>query len=276
MSQGTFNRKKVGIRENIIGSDPHARMHKQRQTGKSMPTSGGRTTGKGRECVDFDDSSRKRRIPLASTFSETQCVVDEQGRPRCFCITEPKKALEPRPVIVMHHGHGAEGARFCVRKMRLAAAVRGVVLVCTSALNGSWQLPHITSFQSAAVAASAGPFGSVVASSVDPIALAGALPISFDGCQLSRSPDLAYVSSIMDFLRMHPRRFDSRRVFQAGFSQGAIFAAYATFCLRRLGVPISGFAQSGGSFLQGLQHYVAPTRPPLRVCIWCRRDILEV
>jgi predicted esterase len=203
---------------------------------------GGRATGKGKECLDMDEQQRKRRVPLPSAVSETQCMRDTQGRPRCFCITEPKRALEPRPVILMHHGHGVEAAKFCIGPMRQAAAVRGVVLVCTTALNGSWQLPHIANLRTIGVG------GESPADGFGPIAPTDALrhvnPMGFDGCEVSRSPDLEYVASIVGFLQAHPRRFDVRRIFQAGFSQGAIFAAYASFCLRQMGVPVAGFAQA--------------------------------
>ena len=204
-----------------------------------------RSVGQSAECVDYDNKGRPRRVPLASAISETQCLRIGHVT-RCFCVTEPKHADKrmPLPVVLLHHGKGTDGSRFCISPMRHAAATRGVVLVCTNALNNSWVLgvPSTT-----------------------------AVPAT-DGCSLSDSRDLAYVSAIMRFLSLHPRRFDVRRIFQAGFSQGALFAAYTAFCLHEHGWPVAGFGQAGAGFSDTLQHVVRPTQPTLRACIWCNKN----
>ena len=58
------------------------------------------------------------------------------------------------------------------------------------------------------------------------------------------------------------------RVFQAGFSQGALLAAAAAFCFADR---TAGFGQAGSSFKPGFLR-VVPTTPPLRSCIWCNRN----
>eukprot|EP00966_Prymnesium_polylepis_P292432 6753638-Prymnesium_polylepis.2 len=200
------------------------------------------------QCVDYDGRGRPRlhASPGSSAVSyETQCVRLGEVK-RCFCLSEPRRdgANWPAPVVVMHHGKGTDGSRFCVSPLRHAAVLRGVAVVCTNALNSSWVIgmPSATT-----------------------------LPAS-DGCRLSDSRDLEYVSAIMHFLSQNPRRFDTRRVFQAGFSQGGLFAAYAAFCLRAHGWPVAGFGQAGAGFSDTLRHVVRPVQPSMRACIWCSRN----
>lgn len=78
------------------------------------------------------------------------------------------------------------------------------------------------------------------------------------------SHDVRYVQHIVDWLAMAPERFDMARLFQAGFSQGALFAAQASFCLAQYFV---GFGQSGSSAAPH-RLSVPSTSPPLRACIW--------
>lgn len=80
--------------------------------------------------------------------------------------------------------------------------------------------------------------------------------------------DLRYVNSIIARLKSEPHKYDALRIFHAGFSQGALFAAYVSFCLDADTV---GFAQAGSSNAP-VKLRVLPTSPPLLACIWCNRD----
>ena len=149
---------------------------------------------------------------------------------RCFKVLLSHSANRPAPVLLMHHGRSGSAGQFCSGRFAIDAMARGVALVCTEALGGDWR------------------FG-------DP-----------EDCLDARgSADLLYLSRVIDSLAEEPELYDESRVFSAGFSQGALMAAYASFCLASMFV---GFGQSGSAFAPRKLHIV-PSTPPLRVCIWC-------
>ena len=91
----------------------------------------------------------------------------------------------------MHHGLTGDASQFCSGPFADAAFDRGFALVCTAALGGSWQ------------------FG-------DPKACLAS----------SNAIDLLYVAQVIGALEASAEIYDARRIFQAGFSQGALFAGY--------------------------------------------------
>lgn len=159
-----------------------------------------------------------------------QLTVPVTGERRCYDLIVPASSHDPLPVLLMHHGLTGSTSQFCDGKF--SSQADGFAVLCTAAIGGSWR------------------FGSPT------------------DCEFSRAPDLAYVAAIVDELKRQPSLFDSGRIFQAGFSQGALFAAYATFCLDQSFV---GFGQAGSSYAP-MKLAVLPTSPPLRACVWCNRD----
>ena len=69
-------------------------------------------------------------------------MVTASGAHRCFVVAEPRREERnaPPPVLLMHHGNGTDGLRFCVDSMKHIATKQGVALVCTSASKGVWHL----------------------------------------------------------------------------------------------------------------------------------------
>ena len=168
---------------------------------------------------------------MCSTGLGTVHWLNVHGQQRCYDLIAPSSAWH-MPVLIMHHGMTGNAAQFCNGRFAGAALSGGFALVCTAAIGGYWQ------------------FGSPT------------------DCDLRSAPDLAYVSEIIDDLKRQPARYDSGRIFQAGFSQGALFSAYSTFCLER---DVVGFGQAGSSY-GPMKIAVLPTTPPLRACVWCNRD----
>ena len=155
------------------------------------------------------------------------------GQERCFSVVLGDHGPRPAPVLIMHHGLTGDASQFCSGAFADAAYDRGFALVCTAAMGGSWHFD-------------------------DPKA-----------CLASRSAsDLMYVAQVIGELENQPEVFDARRIFQAGFSQGALFAAYASFCLESETV---GFGQAGSAYAPAKLR-VVPTSPPLRTCMWCNHN----
>jgi len=175
---------------------------------------------------------------------QDQCLTVASGARRCFTLAEPYPRQPPRPapVLLMHHGNGTDGLRFCIDSMKQVATKQGLALLCTSAANSAWQLgapaPQLET-------------------------LAG----ETNECDQSTNDDLSLVAKVLAFVRARPLRFDAARVFQAGFSSGALLAALSSVCFHQ---HVVGFGQAGASLSPKWR--VVPTSPPLRVCIWCNRD----
>ena len=175
---------------------------------------------------------------------QDQCLTVASGARRCFTLAEPRPRQPPRPapVLLMHHGNGTDGLRFCIDSMKQVATKQGIALLCTSAANSAWQLGT-------------------------PASQLETLPGEANDCNQTTNDDLSYVARILAFVRARPSRFDAARVFQAGFSSGALLAALSSLCLSQ---HIVGFGQAGASL--SAKWRVVPRSPPLRVCIWCNRD----
>ena len=171
---------------------------------------------------------------MCSTGHGTTHTFTVGGVHRCFKVVElSPSARRPAPVLIMHHGSTGTAGQFCNGPFAADAIARGLALVCTEALRGEWR------------------FG-------DP-----------ESClQATDAADLLYVARVIGALEDEPGTYDSGRIFHAGFSQGALMAAYASFCLASECV---GFGQAGSAFAPGKLR-IARSIPPLRVCIWCNHD----
>jgi poly(3-hydroxybutyrate) depolymerase len=156
-------------------------------------------------------------------------IVD--GTERCYSTVVGRRAVLPAPVLIVHHGLESNAQQFCTGAFARQAEDRGVALICTVAQDGRWR------------------FG-------DPRT-----------CEMRSgdSTDLLYISKVVDELRGLPGVYDELRMFQAGFSQGALVAAYSSFCIRQF----VGFGQAASSFMQG-KVYVSSRAPNMRICVWCK------
>ena len=159
-----------------------------------------------------------------------------RGRKRCFLLYSPRSASGPSPVVILHHGLAANAGWFCTAESARAADSAGVALLCTAALGGNWDF--------------------------------GALPPGEGNA--CGTADLEYMLAIYGFLdgKNTRQKLDPARRFHVGFSQGALFAAVATFCALHA---VVGFGQAGSSFAP-MKMRVVRTVPPLRVCVWCNRN----
>ena len=141
----------------------------------------------------------------------------------------PTTGTPPLPLLIFHHGMGGDASQFCGEHFARQAEANGFALACTEAIGGGWHFPS------------------------DPHLCAADASLGFD---------VDYVATIISELSERPT-IDAQRVFQIGFSQGALFAAYASFCLEAETV---GFGQSGSSYAPA-KLLVFPTSPPLRACL---------
>lgn len=139
----------------------------------------------------------------------------------------------------MYHGLYGTSAQFCNDQWAHESVTRTFALICTAALTGVWQF---------------GPASCNVRDSDCGV------PCS--------SSDTEYTLAIVAWLAQRSATYDGTRVFQAGFSQGSLFAVYNSFCLEQ---HVVGFGQANSHYVPMLLH-IAPTSPPLRACIWCNRD----
>ena len=62
------------------------------------------------------------------------CLNVASGARRCFTLAEPHARQPPRPapVLLMHHGNGTDGLRFCIDSMKHIATRHGICLLYTS------------------------------------------------------------------------------------------------------------------------------------------------
>ena len=138
---------------------------------------------------------------LSLWFGMPGCPASADGNThwvgsRCFNVYTPGGAHWPMPVLILHHGRTGGATQFCRGSFTAVASSRGFALVCTAAIRGDWR------------------FG-------DP-----------ERClNDNNAVDLCCVNSIIARLKSEPHKYDALRIFHAGFSQGALFAAYVSFCL---------------------------------------------
>lgn len=173
-----------------------------------------------------------------SASAGTPHTLTVRNTPRCFTLfVPPHEEGGALPLLIMHHGRTGGAGQFCTNTFAAVARARGFALLCTQAVHGDWQFD--------------------------------ALPADV-GRNACDSADQAYMRSIFAFLdaEQWQQQLDPTRRFQAGFSQGALFAAVSSFCAADTTV---GFGQSGSSFAP-MKMRVVPSEPPLRVCVWCNRD----
>ena len=153
---------------------------------------------------------------------------------RCFLLNEPVSAAQQQapPVVILAHGMQAGSGQMCsVDNVRDAAAF-GYALICTQASGGTWEFDQLPS------------------------------DTAKNACS---SKDVQYYESLFGWLADRSDRFDPRRIFLAGFSQGAIITALVAFCRPSV---VSGVFQLASSYQPDRLHVVA-TSPPLRVCTVC-------
>ena len=153
---------------------------------------------------------------MADCFSGhgTLHELSVRGRKRCFLLYSPRSSASgPSPVVIFHHGLAANAGWFCTAEFARAADSAGVALLCTAALGGNWDF--------------------------------GALPPGEGNA--CGTADLEYMLAIYGFLdgKKTRQKLDPARRFHVGFSQGALFAAVATFCALHA---VVGFGQAGSSF----------------------------
>lgn len=180
--------------------------------------------------------------------------VDVAGTSRCFRLVTPSSSGGgASPVLLMMHGRTGDASQFCTQDFASTATSYGLALVCLQAIAGNWQFGQL-------------PWDDVH----DDFGLA--VDSTGNACDDDDSDDLAYVRTVLSYLEDESdasgsSAYDASRFFVAGFSQGALMAALTAFCV----VPIAGLGQAGSSFGRA-KFRVAPTSPPLRVCVWCNRD----
>ena len=182
---------------------------------------------------------RRDRCACAPCDMATQHIIRlASGMVRAYYLYEPtaQSSSTRHPALLVHHGRTGNAEQFRASFLE-AARARGFVLAVTDAADGSWD------------------FG-------DPWACRSiSTPDDYD------SVDLEYAARIVSSL-LGRESVDPARIFSAGFSQGALFAAYTTFCLPHL---FAGFGQSGASFAPA-KIAIVSTDPPLRSCMWCNAD----
>ena len=172
-----------------------------------------------------------------SASAGTSHALTVRSTPRCFTLFVPprEEGGDTLPLLIMHHGRTGGAGQFCTEAFASVARARGFALLCTQAVHGDWQFDALPS------------------------------DVDRNACD---SADQAYMRSIYAYLDAEPQQqLDPTRRFQAGFSQGALFAAVSSFCAADTTV---GFGQSGSSFAP-MKMRVVPSEPPLRVCVWCNR-----
>lgn len=142
---------------------------------------------------------------------------------RCFQVYNPSPTNDqPNPVMIMAHGSGSNSKLWCGKNnVRDSFASLDVTLLCTSA--GTVESDPIKPTRWRAP-----PEGSTEANPYP--------------CTEDDSIDVAYFESILDWIASQPSQFDPQRIFNGGFSQGSMFASYASFCFHDR---LRGFATSG-------------------------------
>jgi hypothetical protein len=137
----------------------------------------------------------------------TTYTWDVAGQQRCFTVYVPPSS-EPLPTVVAMncYAQNALGGGGCVRNspMIRAADAHGFAAVCASATDGNWEF---------------GNDGVVNASIPTP-------------CSESDSKDIRYLQGLLDTLADigADGTLDFDRIYTSGFSQNAMFAAYAGVC----------------------------------------------